>query len=1232
MLRRLKERAIGVVTNPTQCVALIVIVASTAFVFWQLRPALLFANTTPSGGDMGAHVWAPAYLRDHLLPHGRLTGWTPDWYEGFPALTFYFPLPSLLIVILDVVLPYGIAFKLVTVLGLLALPAAAYVFARLIGLRGPSPACLSVLTVPFLFDRSYTIYGGNIPSTLAGEFSFSISLAVALLFLGVFARGLRTGRQRGLAAVLLAITGLCHFIPTFFAIGGAALLFLLQPTRQRLRYAAPVAIVGGMIGAFWWLPFYMRLPYTTDMGWEPLRTYRESLITHSLEIPLILAALGLATSVVLKRRGGIYLGLLAGGAAVAFVVAPPGRLWNARLLPFWFLAVYMLAGVGVAVMGEAVAAVAGYLSRPREDVGNDSPALGDGRAPVDAVRTHVLSRCEPLVPVPLALRDALGTVAADAIEAEEAAPPFANSAMDGFAVRAADVAAVPVALTVVATVAAGDDAANVHVGPGEAARIMTGAPVPAGADAVVMIEDTDGGPNGRVEIRRAVAAGHFIRQVGDDVAPGDEVVGAGEVLSPARLGLLAAVGCRRVSAIPIPRVGVLATGDELVSHGDVLRHGQIRDSNRVLLLGLVAAAGCEPVDLGVVGDDRMSIGNAVRAATASCDAVLTTGGVSVGDFDFLAPVLADLGDSWTFRLPIKPAKPFVFGVVEGVPVFGLPGNPVSAAVSFELIARPALRQMAGYPSDQLDRPAVVAVADQDLARRPDGKTHYARVAAFWDGVDGRVRVRSAGAQGSHVLSGLAAANGLAVLPDGGGVRAGDDVRVLLLDVPTEHPPVDAANGHGVPPVAALPPVSVIEPDSDTMNVSRTPTERWVRALTPIVVTCMFLGITALPLGALPKSFAITTTDSSFIPGWVKWNYNGYERKAAYPEYRDVVATMGRVGKTNGCGRASWEYEPELDRYGTPMALMLLPYWTKGCIGSMEGLYFESSATTPYHFLSNSELSLRPPRPQRDLPYRDLDVKLGVQHLQLMGVRYYMALSDAAQSQANVNPDLKLIATSKPFSAVVTESGKPAETKTRSWKVYEVANSAVVAPLAFEPAVMTGVPKGGRGWQDAAVDWFQGDPSHWEVQLAASGPKEWARVKGAIADPPRRAVTPATVSHVRTGDDYISFDVDRPGSPVLVKASYFPNWKAKGARGPWRVTPNQMVVIPTSRHVRLHYGETPVDLMGWALTILGILAVVGFSRRDRLVRRDDEAAADAVVLPPPASLASELQPEAPQPVH
>lgn len=403
--------------------------------------------------------------------------------------------------------------------------------------------------------------------------------------------------------------------------------------------------------------------------------------------------------------------------------------------------------------------------------------------PPQSVVEHVLGRVTPLAAVEVAIDTALGAVAAQDVVAREPVPPFANSAMDGFAVRAADVAEVPVSLKVITTIAAGDDPTGITVDAGEAARIMTGAAMPAGADAVVMIEETDGGPDDAVEIRRTVGPGDFVRQAGEDLAPGDAVVREGETLNAARAGLLAAAGYSRVTVVPRPRVGVLSTGDELAPAGIALRPGQIRDSNRRLLTGLVAEAGFTAVDLGVVRDDRGAIADAVRNAASACDALLTSGGVSVGDFDFLAPVLEELGQMWVFRIAIKPAKPFVFGMVGPLPVFALPGNPVSAAVSFQLFAAPALRRMAGHRADDLQLPIVRAVADEAFTRRPDGKTHYIRVATCWDD-SGRLHVRSAGGQGSHVLSALAAADALAVIPDGDGVVAGDPVDALLLRSPT----------------------------------------------------------------------------------------------------------------------------------------------------------------------------------------------------------------------------------------------------------------------------------------------------------------------------------------------------------------------------------------------------------------------------------------------------------------
>src|SRR3954452_25304395 len=209
-------------------ISLFIVAFCAGFVFFQMGPSNILANNTPAGGDMRAHVWGPAYLRDHLLTSGRLTGWSPDWYAGFPAYTFYMIIPSLAIALLSYVIPYGIAFKLVAISGVVSLPVAAWAFGRLTRLPFPTAPLLAVGATAFLFDRSFSIYGGNIASTLAGEFAFSISLTFAVLYLGVLGRTFESGKYRAVAAVLLALTGLCHLIPLFFALAGTAVWFALQ--------------------------------------------------------------------------------------------------------------------------------------------------------------------------------------------------------------------------------------------------------------------------------------------------------------------------------------------------------------------------------------------------------------------------------------------------------------------------------------------------------------------------------------------------------------------------------------------------------------------------------------------------------------------------------------------------------------------------------------------------------------------------------------------------------------------------------------------------------------------------------------------------------------------------------------------------------------------------------------------------------------------------------------------
>ena len=712
-----------------------IVLGAVVFTLAQLHPDLLFSNSTPTGGDMGAHVWGPAYLRDHLLPHFRLSGWAPDWYAGFPMYQFYMVIPALAVVLVNLILPYGLALKLVSIAGVLTLPIAAWAFGKLSGLKFPVPALFAALSVIFLFDESFTIYGGNIASTMAGEFSFSIALSIAFVYFGVLARGLRTGRLRALAAVLLALCVLCHLIVAIFAAAGTVVWFLLYADRHRFKWLATMLPVGALLTAFWVMPFFLRRHYLTDMGYERRTDYVNMLFPFTWKWDVVLFALGaigLIASVVRRQRTGIWLGLMTLIYGAWIVVWPQSMFWNARLTPFYYICRYLLAAIGVAEIGLWLAS--------------------------------------------------------------------------------------------------------------KAARL---------------------------------------------VAP----------------------GARRVVTLLTPVVGA---------------------------------------------------------------------GICV--------------------------------VILGMSLRILPGG--------------------------------------HLVTKEGGGTAYS-----WLGLE--------------------------------------------------------------------------------------------------------------------------STKTAFVDDWAKWNYAGYEGKPAYGEYRGVMTTMDDVGKTNGCGRAEWEYDAELNQYGTPMAMMLLPFWTDGCIGSMEGLFFESSATTPYHFLASSALSAAPSRPVRNLRYDPLNVAKGVQYMQLLGVKYYMAFSPAAVKEAREQTDLREIATSGP------------------WVIFEVADSELVTPLANEPVVVKGADKNSKSWLNMSEDFFL-DPTQWGVELAGSGPKEWQRIQSGDA-PPQTALEPVNVSNITTDDDRISFDVDQVGVPVLVKVSYFPNWQASGAEGPWRVAPNLMVVIPTSEHVSLHYGRTPIDLIAIFLTLLGIAGVVWLAR-------------------------------------
>jgi molybdenum cofactor synthesis domain-containing protein len=375
-----------------------------------------------------------------------------------------------------------------------------------------------------------------------------------------------------------------------------------------------------------------------------------------------------------------------------------------------------------------------------------------------------------------------GRVLAQDVVAVEDVPPFLNTAVDGYAVRATDAEQVPIELVVVDTLAAGAEP-KIAVNAGEAIRIMTGAPMPQGADAVVMVEDTQRIGESHVRILRSAKVRDGVRDAGSDVRAGETVFVPGTVLNAAGIGVLASVNARTVRAFPRARVALLSTGDELVVDGSPLRIGQIRESNLTMLDSMIAATGCEVINLGVVRDDEAELERVFREVVERCDAIVTSGGVSMGDFDVVKAVLSKIATMQWMQMAIKPAKPFAFGQLQSsdgrtIPIFGLPGNPVSSLISYELLARPALRKMMGH-TERLMRPAIYAVLDSPLKRKQDGKIHFMRVFGEF-AEDGRLHVRDSGPQGSHQLASTAMANGLAQVPDGSGLQAGDSVAVYLL--------------------------------------------------------------------------------------------------------------------------------------------------------------------------------------------------------------------------------------------------------------------------------------------------------------------------------------------------------------------------------------------------------------------------------------------------------------------
>ena len=754
----------------TKALGFVAVVGATVFVIWQLRPGLIFSPNMDVGGDNAGHIVTPYFLIHDLLPQGRITGWDPQWFEGFPLYVFYFPLPALFVAALSVVFPYAVAFKLVTVLGPIALPVSAWAFGCLADFRRPIPALMAVATLPFLFNTSYTIEGGNITSTLAGEFSFSLALTTGLLFLGVFAYALRTGRLRWLAAALYGVTLLCHVVPAFGYAAIAVLLALSHWNKNTWRVLIPVGVVGGLLGAFWLVPFGADLAYSSSMGYTRVTGVWSNIFPHGYIWMIVPAGVGVLVAIILRDRTPIALSVAVVASVAAFQWLPAGFIYNGRWLPFYFLFTALLAAYGI-----------GELFR-----------LGGAWLEYDAWEAPV---------------------------------------------------------------------------------------------AIVLV----------------------------------------------------------------------------------------------------------------------SIASLIGAFVA--------GGIA-------------------------------------------------------------------FPGFQ-------------------------------------------------------------------------------------------------------PSVSQLE-----------------------------------------------------VPGWVSWNYTGFQGKSGWPIYEGIVHMLDKVGRTYGCGRLQYEYITETnDPFGSTEATMALPYWTNGCMDTIDGVLFESSTTTPFHFLDQAEYSLpgESSNPVSYLSYPTFDLADGIRHLQFADVRYFLAVSPQVEAAAESVPGLVKIASAPGFPGPINQ----VTVAHPVWDLYLIKGSQLVTPLDYLPEVESGASA--KKWLDTNLVWWE-DESYWPVELAQNGPPNWPRAQVGDLIPPGLGipVKPTTVTDARTTNSTVSFDVGRLDAPVLVKVPYFPNWHATGALGPYEVSPNLMAVVPTAHHVTLTYGTTRADQIGKLASLVGAVGL-GMLMTLRPPVMGEQGHTSETALPPtgdtpmsgtPVAVEDECEPAAP----
>jgi len=782
----------------------VIVAGVIAFVTSQMQPNLIFRPTMDVGGDTAGHIVVVFYFIHHILPTFRLTGWDPQWFDGFPLYTFYFPLPALVMAFFSWFAPYAVAFKMETALGIIAMPLAAYTMGRLIKAKRPIPALMSVGALLFVFNNWFTIDGGNITSTMAGEYSFTLGMVFMLLFIGVYVRCLETGRQRYLAVILFLLTALCHIVPAMFAGGAAFIITLVYPDKvtgkkptERITskfkflwktftswafpaYKRPfiilitVGLASLLVSLFWLLPFGVygiKDGLTTSLNnGRVLNSFWYNMFPPNAESAVLaLALIGGIAAISRKDRFPTVLFILSLISAALFQWAPSALIYNGRWIPFWFLMTALLASYGVK-----------------------------------------------------------------------------------------------------------------------------------------------------------------------------------------ELGLL----CLSIFS------SILSLERYLIA-GQLLEKGRPQEAKRSL--------------------------SAVSRRPAT-------------------------GKSWFMDL-----------------IFPL-----------------------------------------------------------------------------------------------------------------------------------------------------------VVSLTTIALMASWLGVS--PLGNFQT---LNASD-----GWTTFNYKGFQGEPGWSELQKLIQMLDAAGHKYGCGRLDYEYGKNTSGwFGSTDYTMSLPYWTNGCMDSEGGLYYQSSTTTDFHFLDQAELAMDASKPVAGIAYENFNIADGIRHLQLNGVKYFLANSPQAEEQAAADPLLiKVGTTPASVYSVDTSSGTvPPIPGGYHWDLYLIKNTQLVTPLSYKPVVEAGISK--TEFLNTSILWYQQE-QYWQVPIARTGPANWTRatIGTLVAPTPADKVIPTKISNIHTTASTITFHVTKIGSPVLVKEPYFPNWQVTGATGPYEVSPNLMVVVPTSHTVYMAYGTTMVDWVGRIATIAGFGMIAIFIAR------------------------------------